>query len=69
MSRGLRVLVAGAGAFGTAIALELARGGAEVVLAEGGMGQRLALIGGRPVELFDTASLLAAGPTPVEAEG
>lgn len=42
---------------------------AEVVLAEGGMGQRLALIGGRPVELFDTASLLAAGPTPVEAEG
>jgi two-component system chemotaxis sensor kinase CheA len=34
---------------------------AEVVFAEGN-GQRLALIGGRPVELFDAAALLSASP-------
>jgi len=33
---------------------------AEVVVADGGRGQRLALIGGRPVELFDAAALLAS---------
>ncbi len=33
---------------------------AEVVVAEGNAGQRLALIDGRPVELFDAASLMAA---------
>ena len=48
VSRGLRVLVAGAGAFGTAIALELARGGAEVVLAD-------------PAGVGDNASGAAAG--------
>ena len=36
---------------------------AEVVVAEGGGGQRLALIGGRPVELFDAAALLASSAT------
>jgi two-component system chemotaxis sensor kinase CheA len=41
---------------------------AEVVLAEGGSGQRLALIGGRPVELFDAAALLAGVPAVIEAE-
>lgn len=48
MSRGQRVLVAGAGAFGTATALELARGGAEVVLAD-------------PAGIGDNASGAAAG--------
>jgi len=43
-----RVVVAGAGAFGSAIALELARGGADVVLAD-------------PAEVGDNASGVAAG--------
>ena len=41
---------------------------AEVVVAEGGSGQRLALIGGRPVELFDAAALLAGAATLANAE-
>jgi two-component system chemotaxis sensor kinase CheA len=41
---------------------------AEVVVAEGGSGQRLALIGGRPVELFDAAALLAGAPARANAE-
>jgi two-component system chemotaxis sensor kinase CheA len=41
---------------------------AEVVVAEGGSGQRLALIGGRPVELFDAAALLAGAPARAKAE-
>jgi two-component system chemotaxis sensor kinase CheA len=41
---------------------------AEVVVAEGGSGQRLALIGGRPVELFDAAALLANAASRAVAE-
>lgn len=48
MSAGLKVVVAGAGVFGSAIALELARTGAQVVLAD-------------PAELGDNASGVAAG--------
>jgi two-component system chemotaxis sensor kinase CheA len=40
----------------------------EVVTAEGASGQRLALIGGRPVELFDAAALLAGAPALANAE-
>jgi two-component system chemotaxis sensor kinase CheA len=41
---------------------------AEVVVADGGSGQRLALIGGRPVELFDAATLLAGAQALANAE-
>lgn len=41
---------------------------AEVVIAEGGARQRLALIDGRPVELFDAASLMAAANLASNAE-
>ncbi|HSQ96550.1 MAG TPA: chemotaxis protein CheA [Croceibacterium sp.] len=41
---------------------------AEVVVADGNAGQRLALIDGRPVELFDAASLMAAATLASNAE-